>query len=314
MALCDQFCVPNNGQCVIGCGGILEEEDGNVIDLSDCERDVADCASLCEIVCGDDGSCLDILLNDPKLECGGAGVSASCDPDPDCDGYDDQERNCNLFCGLDAICVQDCGVGSGLGNCDPDPNCAIDEGRPVEVDCFDCLADGFCDLRCDNVGLFQQCNPDPDCNLDPNDVCAVCVQGDGQCILECGGFSNQDGFVTDLRSCEPDLQDCDLECGAFCGSDDVCVNDLDIVGFSDVACGAGTFASCEADSDCDGNLIEELGVAVVASISVGAVCFICCIIVILAVFIIPACCVADAAAAAAKQPQNGNMQYYQGEK
>ena len=191
----------------------------------------------------------------------------ACNYDPDAIFEDD---TCEYSTCLDWGCTD-------LNACNYDPEAMLEDGSCDVLDAIDicggdCLedidSDGICDDVDDCVGAY--------------DECGVC-NGDGA-VYECGCSDIPEGDC----DCNGDQLDALGVCGGYCAADvdvdgicddvDDCVGALDECG---VCNGPGLVYECgcsdipEGDCDCDGNLLDALGVCggfCAADVDVDGIC------------------------------------------
>ena len=259
------------------CGG-----DGIAEGACDCEGNILDEAGICggscnadldqDGLCDDQDTCIGIL--DECGVCNGPGpfLECGCAPRPpgdcDCNGNQlDALGTCGGDCTADAdgdgICdnVDDC-VGS-LDSC----GVCNGPGSIYSCGCADIPA-GDCDCEGNALDALEICGG----------TCTADVDGDGVCdIDETPGCTNPFACNYDSTATDDDgfceVFDAVGECGGICTSDgdgdgvcddvDECVGTLDACG---VCNGPGEIYACgcagipAGDCDCDGNLLDALGV------------------------------------------------------
>jgi len=207
------------------------------------------CADIPEGDCDCDGNVLDALD-----VCGGS-CTADADRDGTCDDVDDcvgAYDDCGVCNGSGAI--YECGCADiPEGDCDCDGNV---------LDALD-VCGGLCTADADSDGI---CDDVDDC-VGAYDSCGVC-NGPGA-VYECGcadipeGDCDCDGNVLDA------IGVCGGACAADADSDGICDDVDDCVGVYDacgVCNGSGAIYECgcadipEGDCDCDGNVLDAIGV------------------------------------------------------
>ena len=218
-----------------------------------------------------DGEC--ILDVDCAGECGGSATEdalgvcgGDCAADADGDGICDDEDDCVGELDACGICngpgaIYECGCADQPeGDCDCDGN-QLDALGVCGGDCSaDADADGICDNVDDCIGIVDECGicngpggsgecgcdgiAEGDCDCDGNQLDAL-----GVCGGDCAADADGDGICDDVDDCVGELDECGVCNGDGIGEGecDCDGNVIDALG----VCGGGCAADADADGICD---------------------------------------------------------------
>jgi hypothetical protein len=267
-------------------GDCTADADGDMVcdDVDDCFGEYDECGvcngqGILEGECDCDGNALDAVG-----VCGGTctsdeDVDGTCDDVDDCVGAYDDCGDCNGpgilegECDCDGNVLDECGVCGGAGFADGACDC---DGNVLD-ECGVCGGAGFADGACDCDGnVVDECGvcggvgiAEGACNCDGNviDECGVCG-GAGE-IYECGcgdipeGNCDCNGNTLDVVGICGGACTADEDTDGICDDVDDCVGNYDLCGICN---GPGSIYECgcadipEEDCDCDGTVLDALGV------------------------------------------------------